>query len=413
MSDRPWSDQATEVIHGRGDDKLSEKLRRLQAVADSALSSLELDDLLRELLDRTCDLLGAETASVLLLNPMHTELIVVAATGMKEVRTGARVEMGMGFAGRIAASERPAVASLSSADPEVREILVENQLTTLAGVPMVADGQVLGVLQVGTRITRPFSPDDFALLQVVAERAGLATQARMSQLDRTATLALQRSLLPARPAPIDGFDIAARYIPGARVGVGGDWYDVFALPSGNTGLVIGDVAGNGLRSAVVMGRIRSALRAYALESDDPADVLSRLDRKIQFFEPGAMATALYAVIDPDHRTATFSSAGHLPPLFVDGGAAVPLHIDPDPPLGAFDDPARRTSQAELPERTGLLMYTDGLVERRGESLTEGIDRLCGALSAASADQLCRQAVSLLRHEDATDDVAVMALLRVS
>src|SRR5690349_20433133 len=109
MSGRPWSDQAAEVMHGRGDDKFSEKLRRLQSVADSALSSLELDDLLRELLDRTCDLLGAETAVVLLLNPMRTELTVVAATGMKEVRTGTRVEMGMGFAGRIAASERPTV----------------------------------------------------------------------------------------------------------------------------------------------------------------------------------------------------------------------------------------------------------------------------------------------------------------
>src|SRR5205807_2561728 len=184
-------------------------------------------------------------------------------------------------------------------------------------------------------------------------------------------VALQRSLLPARPPMIEGFDVAARYIPGTEVGVGGDWYDLFALPSGHVGMVIGDVAGNGLRAAVVMGRIRSALRAYALETADPADVLTRLDRKIQIFEPGAMATVAYAVIDPHRTTVTVSLAGHLPPVLLDpsGGPRL-LDARPDLPLGVYPGAPRRTTTVELPE--ALLLYTDGLVERRDEPLRESI-----------------------------------------
>ena len=102
--------------------------------------------------------------------------------------------------------------------------------------------------------------------------------------------------------------------------MGGDWYDVFRLPSGELGLVIGDVAGSGLAAAVIMGRMRSALRAYALETPDPAEVLARLDRKMQHFEPGAMATVLYAVIDPDLNRAHIASAGHLPRHGLPGAA---------------------------------------------------------------------------------------------
>src|SRR5262249_17416928 len=146
-----------------------------------------------------------------------------------------------------------------------------------------------------------------------------ATQARLSRLDRAAAIALQRSLLPGRLPAVPGLDVAARYVPGAEVGVGGDWYDLFALPSGHVGGVLGDGAAPWLRAAVVMCRIRSALRASALETADPADVLSRLDRKVQLFEPDAMATVAYAVLDPSHTSMQVSSAGHLPFLVAERG----------------------------------------------------------------------------------------------
>ena len=154
-----------------------------------------------------------------------------------------------------------------------------------------------------------------------------------------------------------GAELAARYIPG-HGGVGGDWYDVFTLPSGEPCVVMGDVAGSGLKAAVIMGRMRSALRAYALETSDPGEVLDRLDRKMQHFEPQAMATVLYAVIDPSLEQMRVSLAGHLPPVIAEPGAASRTGPGPAGP----DD--RRFSRgaaagdhgADPARRPGLLLH---------------------------------------------------------
>jgi phosphoserine phosphatase RsbU/P len=278
---------------------------------------------------------------------------------------------------------------------------------------MLSSGHVTGVLQVGTVEPRTFTADDIELLELVADRASLATEARRSRLDRAAALALQRSLLPARPPSIPGLDVAVRYVPGAQVGVGGDWYDVFDLPSGHVGIVIGDVAGNGLHAAVVMGRIRSALRAYAMETDDPADVLTRLDRKVQRFEPDAMATALYAVLDPTLSTMTLSNAGHLPPVVTHSDRPSRLlALAPDLPLGAYRGAERRATTLPIGPSEGLFLYTDGLVERRDQSIMKGLQRMVGALQPGTADATCDAAMGLLDDTAPTDDVAVLALRRV-
>jgi serine phosphatase RsbU (regulator of sigma subunit) len=162
--------------------------------------------------------------------------------------------------------------------------------------------------------------------------------------------------------------MAARYVPGHDAGVGGDWYDVFTLPSGWLGVVIGDVSGHGLRSAVVMGRLRSALRAYALVCDDPATALTLLDRKIYHFEAVNLATVLYAMFSPDRRTIRVSLAGHLAPLLATPGKpACPVDIPVDRPLGLHGrQRARRCTEVPIPPEAVLVCYTDGLVERRGE-----------------------------------------------
>lgn len=382
-----------------------EKLRRLQTVTDAALSQLGLEDLLDELLERTRDLLTADTAAVLLLDSTGTELVATAASGLEqEARQGVRLPVGHGFAGTVAARGEPLIIEQ-----------IERDVVSLLGVPMFSGGRVIGVLQVGTARRRDFTPDDVELLQLVADRASLATQARLSRLDRATTLALQRSLLPSRPPMVAGLDVAARYVPGAEVGVGGDWYDLFALPSGHVGIVIGDVAGNGLHAAIVMGRIRSALRAYALETPDPADVLTRLDRKVQLFEPGAMATVCYAVLDPRTDMVVISSAGHLPPLSTaPHGTAERLAVSADPPLGAYPGVTRRTTTSTLPLDACLFLYTDGLVERRYQPITEGIDRLAEVLPYTSADAMCVSAMdALLGDRPASDDVAILAVRRTS
>jgi serine phosphatase RsbU (regulator of sigma subunit) len=400
-----------------GDTRASEeKLRRLQTVTDAALSQLGLEDLLDELLERTRDLLAADAAAVLLLDQSGTELIATASSGLEhEVRQAIRLPLGQGFAGRVAAEGRPIVVENVESSGVVSPIAVANRLVSVLGVPMMSDGKVIGVLHIGTRTRRRFGADDIELLQLVADRASLATQARLSRLDRAATVALQRSLLPDRPPAVPGLEVAARYVPGAEVGVGGDWYDLFTLPSGHIGIVIGDVAGSGLRAAVVMGRIRSALRAYALETDDPADVLTRLDRKVQLFEPDAMATAIYAVLEPATGTLVLSSAGHLPPVAVGpGDPAGPLRLPADMPLGAYRRAPRRATRMVLPPGGCLFLYTDGLVEQRGRPLSAGIAVLAEALVPTSADAMCASAMArMLDQRVASDDVAVLAVRRTT
>ncbi len=392
-------------------DPGTEKLRRIQAVTDSALSSLEFGDLLAELLKRTCDLMQANTAAVLLLDATGSELVVTATGGGDEVVIReARVRLGEGLAGQVAVrAQTQTVDYIATGDGSEPFLLPDARLACAVSVPIFAASRVTGVIYVG-KFDDSFSTDDIELLRLVADRASLAVQAHLSESDRAATLALQRSLVPARPSPIPGLDVAARYIPGGQAGVGGDWYDLFRLPSDHVGLVIGDVAGSGLHAAIVMGRIRSALRAYALESTDPADVLTRLDRKIQLFEPGAMATAIYGVVDPSRARMDFSIAGHLLPATVSAGRVSRLLKAPiDLPLGAYPDTPRHTTSVEIGPETGLLFYTDGLVERRGHSLAGSIRALLGRLKSSTADGVCGEAIGHMHDSVASDDVAVLAV----
>lgn len=390
-------------------------LRRIRAVTDTTLSNLEVDELLRTLLVRISSLLQTDTATILLIDPSGHELITAATVGLEEeLELDVRVPVGVGFSGHIAQTGQPLVVERVDPESVYSKVLLDRHLTSLAGVPMMSGGQLVGVLRVGTTERRKFSDDDLELMRIAADRAAIAAQGQLSQLERATTLALQRSLLPARPPTLPGLDVAVRYIPGARVGVGGDWYDVFQLPSGHVGLVIGDVAGNGLRAAVVMGRVRSALRAYSLETTDPAEVLSRLDRKIQLFEPDAFVTAAYAVIDPEHTMATISVAGHPKPVILDpiGGGQL-VDVATDLPLGAVAGARRSSVNVALTPRSGLLLYTDGLVEKRYHHIEEGIGKLLAGLTDDSAEVLCANITSSLMHNEAgSDDVAVLAI-RVS
>jgi phosphoserine phosphatase RsbU/P len=186
-------------------------------------------------------------------------------------------------------------------------------------------------------------------------------QSLRSREDHAAAVALQRSLVPSALPAVKGLEIAARYVPGSGH-VGGDWYDVFVLPSGELGMVMGDIAGAGLGAAVIMGRMRSALRAYALEFPGPADVLRKLDHKMQYFEDGdVMATVSYAVLDPGSGQLRISSAGHFPPVIIAPPAQCP---GPDrrrsagrrrrrcPPAGHHADSRVRCRPVLLHRRTG-------------------------------------------------------------
>jgi signal transduction protein with GAF and PtsI domain len=238
------------------------RLRRIESVTDAALAHLDVEDLLVELLDRVRELLEVDTAAVLLLDSSGQQLVATAARGIEaEVRQGIHIPMGKGFAGRIAAERQPVIIEQVDHTNVLNPVLLEHGICSLLGVPLLSSGTVIGVLHVGTLAPHRFTDDDISLLQIVADRVAFATQARRAEVQRTAAAVLQRSLLPARLPVVPGLEFAARYVPAENGGVGGDWYDVFTLPTGWLCLVIGDVVGRGLGAADVMGRLRSALRA--------------------------------------------------------------------------------------------------------------------------------------------------------
>lgn len=388
-----------------------ERLRRILSVTDAALSHLDPEALYQELLERVCILLHADTAAIMLLDRDAQQLVTVAAIGLEdEVRQGFRLAVGTGFTGRVAATRAPVIVDTVAGTTSVSPILRATGVRSLVGVPMLAGGDLVGVLHLGAYAARDFTEHDVALLQLVADRAASAGQASQIQADRTATLALQRSLLPSRLPSVEGVDLAARYLPGHHLGVGGDWYDVFTLPTGRLGIVVGDVSGHGLRSAVVMGRLRSALRAYALIEDDPGEVLTYLDRKIHHFEAGNLATLLYAMISPARDCMTISLAGHLPPIMaLPHRPACLVTLPADLPVGVGDPKPRRSTTVALTAGSSVVFYTDGLVERRGEVIDDGLLRLCAIVRSEPAEAVCAAVMAGMDVSRAEDDIALLAL----
>jgi sigma-B regulation protein RsbU (phosphoserine phosphatase) len=396
------------------DSSAQARLRDIEAITDAELARLDDRDLLTVLLERTRDILQADTAAVLLLDKAAGQLIATTAAGLEEeVRQGVRIPVGRGFAGRIAAQREPVILDRVDHTTVLNPILLDKGIRSLMGVPLTADGQVIGVLHVGSLTSRTFTGHDVALLQLAAERAAAALQSVTSRADRVAAAVLQRSLLPSALPPVRGGELAARFVPGQGE-VGGDWYDAFTLPSGELCLVIGDVAGSGLAAAVIMGRMRSALRAYALETSNPAEVLSRLDRKMQHFEPGALATVMCVVIQPGLARARVSCAGHIPPVVAAPGQPARLaDVPADVMIGVTPGrTGRRTTIVDIPPGAVFCMFTDGLIQRRTQPADEGVARLCSALVPQPAETACAAVMAALADdESARDDVALLILRR--
>jgi phosphoserine phosphatase RsbU/P len=386
-----------------------------ESISIASLSALDVDDLLVELLERVVALLNADTAAILLVDEASQQLIARAARGIEEeVRQGVRIAIGSGFAGKVAADRRPVVLDRVDETTVQNPILWEKGIQAMLGVPLQDGSRLLGVLHVGSLTPRTFSNQEVSLLELIADRISSTIQTREREIERTAARVLQRSLLPSELSPCPGMQFATRYVPAEEGGIGGDWYDAFVLPSGELWVMVGDVAGHGLGSAIVMGRLRSALRAYALEGHQPTTVLSLADHKLQFFEPGLMATMLCVVSRPPFDELEIASAGHLPPvLAIPGCSPVLLDVPVTLPLGVRAHAPRSSTTVELPLGTVLLAYTDGLIERRGESLDVGLQRLLDVAEATHPEIVCRSVMhALVGNGVSRDDIALLVLRRV-
>jgi PAS domain S-box-containing protein len=400
-------------------EAVAETIQHLQRITDVALRHLSLDDLLRGLLAEISDILEVEGSAIGLLDSTGNTLVIEATYGYAQtVERGFRVALGEGFTGRIASTGQPAVIATAAGIEPLEPFLREAGIGALLGVPLRNDGRTIGVLHVGTKRSREFSSEDTSLLQLAADRAALAIEhARSYERERGVVETLQRSLIPEQLPRLPGLEMAARYQPGGpRADVGGDWYDAIALEGGQVGLAMGDVVGHGLEAASLMGQLRNALRAYALEEHPPGVVVEKLDTLVQSLEQGRMATLLYLVVDADLSRATFASAGHLPPLlvgpdgearFVEEAASVPLGVMP----GGYDE-----AVVEIEPGSTLVLYTDGLVEERGEPIDDGLERLRRAVVDGPDDpeEMCDFVLAAMGRSDrAADDVAMFVLRTVA
>jgi serine phosphatase RsbU (regulator of sigma subunit)/anti-sigma regulatory factor (Ser/Thr protein kinase) len=374
-----------------------------------------LEDMLSELLERIRGALEVDTAAVLLLDEDRGVLVARAARGLEEeVRQGVQVPLARGFAGRVAAEVRPIIIDLDHADV-VNPILRQRGIRSMLGVPVHVEGRVIGVMHIGTLVRRAFDQDDVTLLQLAADRAALAIDnARISE-QRAVTAIMQRTLLPEALPQIPGMRFSAKYLPaGSGVKIGGDWYDVFQLANGHLAFVIGDVVGRGVRAASVMAEIRTALRAYMAQGHKLTEVVSMLNDLLISMGRNRGATLSILELDPQREELEAVIAGHLPPLLIEpDGRARLLEQRHGLPVGVRGGNSYQAVCHPFPTGSRLLLYTDGLIERRGEPIDAGLRRLTAAAQAGAqgagfsfADDVYH---ALLDETPLEDDVALLAI----
>jgi PAS domain-containing protein/anti-sigma regulatory factor (Ser/Thr protein kinase) len=281
--------------------------------------------------------------------------------------------------------------------------------------PLSVQGRTVGVMALLFTEERMLTADDRDLAEAFAAQAALALdRTRRYDAEHRAVLAFQRAMLPSHLDPAPGVTLSARYVPSSsHLEVGGDWYDVTTLPNGRLALAVGDVVGKGVESAAVMGQLRTAWRSVVAEGKGPADILDRLERFAETVPGAWCSTVLCAELEPWGRRVRIASAGHPPPLVVEGGATRFLDGGRSVPLLA--DPGARRVEAEHDVAAGstLVLYTDGLVERRTRPLSDGLEALREAVAAGPADDVERLGDvvlgTMLEDGGSPDDAALLCV----
>ncbi|MFF4112578.1 SpoIIE family protein phosphatase [Streptomyces sp. NPDC001714] len=409
-------------------------------------NSLDLETTARELLDVVvpgfCDLATVDLYQGLLAGDETPPGLADGSAELRRVAFASAVSdapfVGGGVPVAVGAVHHypfnsPCADALRTARPQHVPAAEGGLVQSTLAVPMVAHDTVVGLAQFArTKGSEPFGDRDRDLAVELAARAAVCIDnARLYRREHERALILQRSLLPPGDPEASGLDIACRYLPGnAATEVGGDWFDVIELPGHRTALVVGDVMGRGLRAAVAMGELRTAVRTLALLDLEPAEVLSALDEIARGLgTPGGvqqatrtarqprdadlsevyLATCVYAVYDSVTRRCTFANAGHLPPVLVEPGeAALMLDVPPGMPLGVGGEPFEEV-EVELPEGALLALYTDGLVESRDHPLDEGLQAFVGALTDPSQplEDVCDHVLNTLDTHHGEDDIALL------
>jgi serine phosphatase RsbU (regulator of sigma subunit) len=310
-------------------------------------------------------------------------------------------------------------------DPAAATTFDRLRLRSAMVVPVRARGRVLGALTLLTQhpYGRRYGQRDVHLAADLAGRAGLTVDnARLYETEHAAAVTLQRTLLPVVPE-VAGLQVAARYLVGVDGNqVGGDWYDVLPLPDGAVGIAVGDVVGHDLRAAAAMGQLRGVVRSYAWDGGQPGSVLDRCDQLVQGLDMAAMATAVYARLEPagpdGTRTLHYANAGHPTPLLLDArGELTRLDAHHSPMIGVLPAlggiPGRGAASVRCPRGSLLLLYTDGLTDVAGhdaDARTATLEHTVAAVPPGSdAETVVETVLAACLPEPLRDDVALLAV----
>jgi anti-anti-sigma factor len=398
--------------------RANDRLHRLQTTTAALARALTPQEVAETAAAQGRDALGADSAWVALLDESRRALELAHAAGHPEDTRERFQSLPLDAELPLAEAARTTTPLwLESAEaifgpyPRFREVRPQAQSAAL--LPLADGGASLGAIGLVFDEPHVFGPHDRDYLLALTRLCGQALgRARRYQTEHDLASTLQEALLPQALARADGLELAVRYLPADGAAAGGDFYDAIELPGGRLGIAVGDIVGHGPGAAAAMGQLRSALRAYALEGRSPARVLQLLSRYADGVSGARGATLVYAVVDPAAREVRYAAAGHPPPLLVapdgaarylDGGRGVPL----DRGLGhVYED-----ATASVPEGTALVLYSDGAIERRGESLDIGLERLKAAAAGSSdlaPEPLCTRLLeALLAGKRRHDDVALL------
>ena len=398
-------------------ERRADATRRLQEVTAALSVATTVLDVSTTCLEKALDSVGAEAGLVVLTGPTGTRAVeLVTSSGYDDDELDAwgalDLDSDVPFARAIATCEP--VWALSNDEMSAFTGLREPRTAGWVTLPLVTRAGARGALHLSLRAPRSFTEDDRAWLQSMVSQCGLALE-RASQYEVEQTIAetLQRSVLPSSLPRVDGVELAARYLPGsAQLDVGGDWFDALQLPDGKLALVVGDVVGKGVQAAASMAQLRNAIRAFSVDRLKPSSVLMRLNRLADEVLDTSFATLAYLALEPDTGVCRLASAGHPPPAvaYPDGRVEL-IESARGLPLGTGIRTTYRQALFELPPGSVIVLYTDGLIERRGHSIDEGLDTLRKALASAPRDP-DRLLEHLLEHvvgdDERGDDIALLA-----
>ena len=425
---------AAEQLARRQAEQTTARLALLQEVTARLARTLTTVEAVDAVMETIVSRLGADRAGVFLLTADGGLQAVAGHQGLTGSSAPQYSDLARGSRDPVSVTYATGEPLLARSAAEVRALLTpEQQATTvrslgsMACLPLVAAGARQGVLGLGWEAPQELVAAEVEMLSAAAgqlaqalERARLYEAERAARFDLSRSVAelsdvsaaLQRSLLPRELPVVEQLQVAVRYLPGvAHAQVGGDWYDVVATPGGGATLVVGDVQGHSLAAAAVMGQLRTALHAYLSEGHHPDVALTRANLLMSELDPSVLATCSIFALDTQTGSARIVRAGHpLPVLLRADGSAGEVAVDGGVPLGVLDQATWPVTTVTLDAGDRLVLYTDGLIERRDADLDHGVAALLSAVGAVapgrSADQACDDILAALSH-GLTDDVALL------